>query len=94
MAKCINCEYTINTEYFSLGSAFCIKVDTNDYRNGILTGVSDKWVEFTIYNNANDVEKLKLDIGMLMHRKQDMYKLKVDYADGAFKNDEYHYNYI
>jgi hypothetical protein len=87
-------EYTINKEYFSLGSAFYIEVGTNDYRNGILTGVSDKWVEFTIYNRANDVEKLKLDINMLMSCKRSMYKLKVDYTDGAFKNDEYHYNYI
>ena len=92
MASGINCKYTINKEYFKLGSAFYICIENNDFRNGILTNVGDDFVEFMIYDYANGVEAYRISLSDLIHKEQWIVKLKEDYADG--KLDTENFNYI
>lgn len=86
MRKGIIVEHRLCPEYFEVGSAFQIHVDTNDYRNGILTHFSDEAVTFAISGRkTGDIEQLTISIDELRFRNSyQLVKMKPDYENGKF----------
>ena len=87
MRQGIIVEYRLCPEYFKVGSAFQIHVDTNDYRTGILTKFSDQEVTFAILGKKNDtMEYITLTIDDLTRFRSSyqLVRMKPDYEKGKF----------
>lgn len=76
--------YSIDKDYFEVGESFRLHISTNNFRNAILTSVTDNKVVFMYWQNG-EMQILELTVDDLMYRNHyDIIKLKPDYEDGKF----------
>jgi len=80
-------KYTIDKDYFELGEAYRIKISTNNFKNCLLTEVSDDKVKFTYYDKGN-LSVIEYNISDLRFRNLWIVKLKEDYKDGKFSVED------
>lgn len=91
--KGIDCKYTINKEYFTMGSAYIITDECTEFL-GILTDVTMDEVEFKMYSViSEDIDIVeKYTAKDIVNKNISFVKMIPDYENG--KLDIENFNYI
>lgn len=79
----INTKYTINFDYFELGSAYQLHLGPNKFRIAIVTQLSEEDITFKYFEGV-DIIILHMGVNELMHNNYEITKLEPDYIHGQF----------
>lgn len=79
----INTKYTINFDYFKLGSAYQLHLGTNKFRIAIITQLSEEDITFKYFED-DDIISLHMSVNELMYNNYEITKLEPDYVHGQF----------
>ena len=85
--KGINVEYSLNPEYFEVGTAYRLRMGTNDFKVGLLTSYSREQVTFKMIDNKGKLFDLTLKLFDLKYNDYDLIRLVPDYKDGYFYDE-------
>ena len=79
----INTRYTINFEYFELGSAYQLHLGPNKFRVAIVVQLSTDDITFKYFEGCDAIE-IHMTVDELMYNNYEITKLEPDYVDGQF----------
>ena len=79
----INVRYTINFDYFKLGSAYQLHLEPNKFRIAIVVQLTEDDITFR-YFEGYDVIEMHMTVDELMYNNYEITKLEPDYVDGQF----------
>ena len=82
----IKVEYKLDPEYFEVGSAYKIRLGTNDFRVGLLIYYKEDSVTFKILEKGEVID-LTLTVDQLRFHNYWLVKMKPDYENGKFQNE-------
>ena len=82
----IKVEYKLDSEYFEVGSAYMIRLGTNDFRVGLLIYYKEDSVTFKILEKGEVID-LTLTVDQLRVNNYWLVQMKPDYANGKFQNE-------
>ena len=82
----IKVEYKLDSEYFEVGSAYMIRLGTNDFRVGLLIYYKEDSVTFKILEKGEVID-LTLTVDQLRFNNYWLVKMKPDYENGKFQNE-------
>lgn len=85
----LNVEYSINEDYFEVGQAYKLKVNTSDYRIGILSDMSKTSVTFKILSKTDKANMIDYTITVEQMRRADygIVKMIPDYKEGRYNEE-------
>ena len=86
MLNGIEVEYKLNSDYFEVGCAYQMRLDTNDFRVGLLTKYQKDSVTFKILEKGEVID-LTLTVDQLRFHDYWLVKMKPDYEDGKFESE-------
>lgn len=79
----INTRYTINFNYFKLGSAYELHLEPNKFRIAIVVQLTADDITFR-YFEGYDVIEIHMTVDELMNKNYEITKLEPDYVHGQF----------
>ena len=82
----IKVEYKLDSEYFEVGSAYIIRLGTNDFRVGLLIYYKEDSVTFKILEKGEVID-LTLTVDQLRFNNYWLVKMIPDYENGKFQNE-------
>ena len=82
----IKVEYKLDSEYFEVGSAYIIRLGTNDFRVGLLIYYKEDSVTFKILEKGEVID-LTLTVDQLRFHNYWLVKMIPDYENGKFQNE-------
>ena len=78
--------YKLDSEYFEVGSAYIIRLGTNDFRVGLLIYYKEDSVTFKILEKGEVID-LTLTVDQLRFNNYWLVKMEPDYENGKFQNE-------
>ena len=79
----INTKYTINFDYFKLGSAYQLHLGSNKFRIAIVVQLTEDDITFRYFEGYEMIE-IHMSVDELMFNNYEITKLEPDYVDGQF----------
>lgn len=79
----INVRYTINFDYFKLGSAYQLHLGPNKFRIAIVVQLTEDDITFRYFEGYEMIE-IHMSVDELMFNNYEITKLEPDYVDGQF----------
>jgi hypothetical protein len=74
--------YSFNKDYFQIGSAYQIHIESNVYRTAVLINCSDTELEFCTFDNTGKMDDLTISLDDIKFTKYEITKMILDYKDG------------
>lgn len=79
----INTKYTINFDYFKLGSAYQLHLGPNKFRIAIVVQLTEDDITFRYFEGYEMIE-IHMSVDELMFNNYEITKLEPDYVNGQF----------
>lgn len=86
MQNGINVEYSLDPDYFEVGCAYQLRIDTNKFKIALLSRYSKNEVTFKFLENGDMID-LTLTVNDLRFHNYWLVKMKPDYENGKFSDD-------
>lgn len=82
MNKGLIINYTLNEDYFVIGSAYQLHISTNDFRIGVLVAYSQDYLLLKVFDSKGNEEEMKLSIDDILYNSYGIIKMQPDYVEG------------